>query len=262
MRANVGKPVTRIRRDFTVLPPPHQGVLDPERFKVLPVTPRATKPPGWRLGSGFDGITLEPTGMIRPQISRKQNFGHARTHRFPDRSVSKLDFSTESSPSRHFFGERGTPTRRKHHCNPVQTRNFGPTISSSTADGAFEGGLAQRTAETGEQATSQQAVNSTASVRHPPTEKHSPETTFCSHHNVTVEDPIQVHKCQRRNLDASPAIREPSKSERNGWLKRKRVHFAVADEDEGQLSVLPKTDSVNGSGHGRREAGEMAWTDV
>ena len=61
-----------------------------------------------------------------------------------------------------------------------------------------------------------------------------------------------MHQLQRRNPDASHKMREPSKSERYGWLKRKRVKFALADEDERRLSVVAETDSVNGSGHGRR----------
>ena len=232
MRANVGKPVTRIRRGFTI---PNQGVLDRERFKVLPLTPRANKPPGWRLGSGFDGITLEPSGMMRPQISRKQDFGHARTHRFLDRSVPKLDFSIESSPPRHFLRERNTPKRQKNHRGPGKTGDFHPTSRLGTSlqlMGALEGRLAQSAAEIGEQAAGEQTVNLTAPVHHPPTENHSPETTLCSHHDATVEEPTQVHQCRRRNSDAFRGIREPSRSERNGWLKRKRVHFAVADEDE------------------------------
>ena len=56
-----------------------------------------------------------------------------------------------------------------------------------------------------------------------------------------------MYQRQRRNLDASQGIRGPSKSERNGCLKGKRVDFAIADEDEGRLSVLAKTDSVSGS---------------
>ena len=190
---------------------------------------------------------MEPSGTMRPRIPRNQDSGHARTYRFLDRSVPKLDFSTESSLPRHFVGERGTPKRHDSHCNPVEIRNSDPTIRLSTVDSPFEGGLAQRAAMIGEQAASEQAVNVTAPVHHPPIENQSPETAFSSHHDSTVKEPTQVHQWQRRNLGASQGIREPSKSERNGWLKRKRVHFAVADEDEGRLFVLANTESVNGS---------------
>ena len=189
---------------------------------------------------------MEPSGIIRPQIPRKQDSGHTRTQRFLDRSVRKLDFSTESSSPRHFVGERGTPKRHDSHWNLVAIRNSDPTIRLSAVDSAFEGGLAQSAAMIGGQAASEQAVNVTTPVHHPPIENRSPETAFSSHHDSTVK-PNQVHQCRKRILDASQGVREPSKSERNGWLKRKRVHFAVADEDEGRLSVLAKTESVNGS---------------
>ena len=261
MRANIGKPVTRNRGELII---PQQGVLDRGRFKVLPITPRATKPPGWRLGSGFDGITLEPLGMIRPRISRKQDFGPARTHRFPDQSVSKLDFSTGQSSPRHFVGERGTQKRQKSHCSPEETSDLEPTSRLGTPVqlmGALEGGLAQRAAMIGGQAASEQAVDATAPM-HPPNENCSSGAAFPSHHDGTVEEPTQVHQCQRRNLDASQEIREPSKSERNGWLKRKRVHFAVADEDEGQISVLARTNFPSMEADIGKEVGEIAWTDI
>ena len=245
-RANISKPVTRIRRELTI---PSQGDVDRGRFKTLLVTPRVTKPPGWRLGSGFDGITLEPFGIMRPRISRKQDFGHARSHRFLDRSVSKLDLSTGSPPSRHFVGERSNSKRHESHCNPGQTRNFDSAIRSRKADGTFEGGLARNI---GEHATLTQTVNLTAPVHHPSTENHSSEVAFHSHHDVTVKEPTQMHQFQRRNPDASHEMREPSKSERKGWLKRKRVDFVVVDEDERRLSMHAETDYVNASEHGRR----------
>ena len=261
MRANIGKPVTRNRRELII---PQQGVLDRGRFKVLPITPRAAKPPGWRLGSGFDGITLEPSEMIRPRISRKQRFGPARTHRFPDHSISKLDFSTGQSSPRHFVGERGTQKRQKSHCGPEETSDLDPTSRLGTPVqlmGALEGGLAQRAAMIGGQAASEQAVDATAPM-HPPNENCSSGAAFPSHHDGTVEEPTQVHQCQRRNLDAIQKIREPSKSERNGWLKRKRVHFAVAGEDEGRLSVLARTNLPSMEADKGGKVGEIAWTDI
>ena len=104
----------------------------------------------------------------------------------------------------------------------------------------------------GEQPTSKQTVNLIAPLHDPPIEDNSPKTAFCSHHDVTVKDSVQVHQCQKRNPDASQGIQEPSKSERNGCPKRKRVDFAIAHEDAGRLTVLAKTDSVNGNGYERR----------
>ena len=155
--------------------------------------------------------------MMRPRISRKQDSGHARTHRFLDHSVPKLDFSTELSPPCYFVGERGTPKRHESHCDPVQVENFDSTIRLSTPDRAFEDGLVQAAVEIGGQAASKQAVTVTAPIHHPPTENHSPRAPFSSHHDGTIEEPAQAHQRQTRNLDASPGIRE-----RKGWLKAQK----------------------------------------
>ena len=247
MRANVGKPVTKIRKELSI---PHKEVLDRGRFKVLPITPRATKPPGWKLGSGFDGITLEPSGSMRPRTSRNRNVGKTRTPHYLSQSRPHLDTSTELSPTRESVDQRGIPERQESHGEPVETVKADPTKRLSTADSAYNDGLAQRAAEIGIEGASEQVANLIAPIHRPAENDHS--GTVFLHHDRTVKEPIQVHLSRSKNLAASQMIREPSESERNGWLKRKRVDFAVSDEDEGRLPVRTRPTSVNGSVHGRK----------
>ena len=248
VRANVGKPVTRTRQELTV---PQREALDQGQFKVLPITPRATKPPGWKLGSGFDGITLEPALNMGPRTSHGRSVGHARNPRFLGKSVLKLDFSTELSPTRQHVGQSGVPDQQESHHSPVESRKSYPARRLSTADGAFEDRLVQSAASIGEKAESERAANWTA-LSCSPTNDYQSGTAFSSHHDCIIKDTAQVRLSQSRNLDASQTIRGPSKSERNGWLKRKKVNFALSDEDEGWLSFRTRTLPVNRSGRGGR----------
>lgn len=235
MRANVGRPVTRIRHEILM---PRWEVLDRGRFKVLPNTPSATKSPGWKLGSGFDGITLKQSTNMSLQASRKRKFGHTRTPQIVGHSLPELDFSAGSSPTRHFIGQRGIPSRQKKHYGPE------PVEKLCTADDALEGGPAQSAAKTCEEAASRQVATSTTPIQSLMRNDRS-GTSSSSHHGI-LKGPTQLHPSQSRDLDASQTIREPSRSERNGWLKRRKVDLAVADEDEERLFARILTARVHG----------------
>lgn len=232
MRAKIGKPVARIRGGLTI--PPQQAFLDRGRFKVLPTTPRATKPPAWRMGSGFDGISLEPSGTMRPRSSRRQDFGHARTHRFVNRSAPKLDFSTESSPSRHLVVEKGNSKRHERRCDPGEVRNNDPTIRSNTVDGASGGGLVQGAAGISGQAASEHVVNVIAPIHHPATENPSSKVRFSSHHDSTVEEPTQAYQYVNTRGRIQTRVTGNPRNRRNenvmAGQKRKRVDFAIPDK--------------------------------
>lgn len=219
---------------------PQWEVLDRGRLKVLPNTPRATKSPGWKLGSGFDGITLELSTNMRLRASRKRKVGNTRTPHVLGRSLPELDFSAGSSPASHFVGQRGTPSRQQNHCGAEPVEKLG------TADGALEGGPAQSTAKTCGEAASGQVATSTAPI-HLLARNDRSGTASSSHHGRILKGSTQLHPSQSRDLDASQTIREPSKSERNGWLKRRKVDFTVADEDEGQLFAHILKPPVHGS---------------
>lgn len=244
LRANVGRPVTRIRHEIIM---PQWEVLDRGRFKVLPNTPRATKSPGWKLGSGFDGISMEPSTNMRLRASRKRKVGNTRTPYVLGQSLPELDLSAGSSPTRHFVGQRGIPSRQQNHCGPELVEKL------DTADGAFEGGPAQSAVKTCGEAASGHVATSTAPI-HSPVRNDRSGTASSSHHGGILKGPTQLHPSQSKDLDASQTIREPSRSERNGWLKRRKVDFAVADEDEERLFAHTVTAPVHGSRE-RRESG-------
>ncbi len=246
IRANVGRPITRIRQDINV---PQRGALVREDFKVLPITPRAKESPGWRLGSGFDGITLEPATNKRPRTSRARKVEHAKAPYFVGRSLPKLELSNRITPTCQFDGQSDIPRRQKDQGGHVDTRT---PEGLGIAGGAFEGGLTQWAAETGEK-TAVVQVASLTTLLCEPIEKDRPETATSSPHGPTGKEPTQLHSSQSRDLEASPAIREPSKSERRGWLKRKRVSFAVADEgEEEQLFIHTQSTSINAHKHGKK----------
>lgn len=246
IRANVGKPVTRIRHEILL---PQWEVLDRERFKVLPNTPRATRSPGWKLGSGFDGITLKPTNL-RLRASRKRKLGRTSTTRTPHvagPSLSELDFSAGSSPTHRFVRQRDISSKQQSHCGLELVENL------DIAHGVLEGGPAQSTAKSCGESASELVATSTAPI-HTLLRNDRSGTASSSHHGGILKGPPPLHPSQSRDLDASQTIREPSNSERNGWLKRRQVDFAVADEDEERLFARILTAPVHGSRE-RKESG-------
>lgn len=246
MRANVGKPVTRFREEITI---PKREVLAREGFRFPPITPRATKSPGWRLGSGFEGITFDLSTKKGPETLRNRKVRHARTPSFLGRSLPELEFSTRSSPTRHSVSQRGILKRRKDRDDPVQIKKNEPARELGTADGAVEVGLPCKAAKTGGKIAFEQMTRLTAPTR--PLIENDQFRTAPAFQPGTVEGSKQLHSNQAKDLDASPAIRRPSKSERNGWLKHKKVGFAVADEDdEEQLFVQIQRTSVDSRDNG------------
>ena len=251
MRANVGKPVTRFCEEITI---PKREVLAREGFRFPPITPRATKSPGWKLGSGFEGITLDLSTRKRPETSRNRKIRHARTPSFLGRSLPKLELSTRSSPICQSISQRGILKRKKDRDDLFEIKKNEPARELGTADGAVEVGLPCSAGKTGGEVALEHDTSLTAPTR-PPMEN-DPFRTAPAFQPGTVEGPKQLRLNQAKDLDASPAIRRPSKSERTGWLKRKRVGFAVADEDdEEQLFVqIPRlsVDSRENGIHNQR----------
>lgn len=248
-RAIVGKPVTRIRQDIAI---PQQEILAREGFRFPPITPRATKSPGWRLGSGFEGVILELSMNKRPETTRKRKVKHARTPCFLRRPLPKLDLSTRLSPLRQSVGQKGISRRQKDPGGSVEIRKYEPTREVSMADDAVEDGVPHRAAKTGGKSAFEQ-VASLSTPPHASTENDQSPTASSSYCNVNIKGPIQLHQTQNRDLDASQAVREPSKSERTGWLKRRKASFAVAGGDaEEQLFVHTQRASITAGEHERR----------
>lgn len=231
-KANVGKPVTRIRHEMTV---PKREVLTQEGFRFPPVTPRANaKPPGWKLGSGFEGVTLDLSTKQRPKISRNRKARHARTPSFLGRSLSELELSTRSSPIRQSISQRGILKKQKDRDRPVETRDHEPAMDLGTADRTVKVDLPGRSARTGGKVAFEQTTSFTAPIQ--PTIENDQFQTAPASQIGNVKEPNQLHLNQATISVASQEIRRPSKSERNGWLKRKNFDSAVADQDNEEIS--------------------------
>ncbi|KAM0803066.1 hypothetical protein BDR22DRAFT_841429 [Usnea florida] len=214
-----------------------------EGFRFPPTTPKATKAPGWRLGSGFEGMTIDqPTNRMRHSL-RGSKIRHARTPRLLGRSLSKLP--ARSSSTEEVFGPRGLPEMQKQQGSPSETRNHKPTTELGSADCSVESGQPQKVANTGKKATYEQAANLDTSIN--PFEKNDCfRTASVSYVDTITKEIFQQHLSQSRAFNASQALRGPSRSERNGWLKRRTANFAFAGEnEEDPLVVHTDRESVN-----------------
>ena len=237
-RSNVGKSITRIHHEISL---PQRDVLAREGFKVPPITPRLTKAPGWKLGSGFDGITLQPSANKKP---RNRNVGYPRDSCFPGRSFPELELSTAMSPTRQPAGQRSIPKSQKNQAGLVATDKIKLVQELGIADGVVKFGLPRRPTKTSENAASVQAASSTALRERLETEQS--ETASSSYHDGAVRKHIQLHLSQNMYLGTRQSIREPSKSEHSCWLKRKS---AASDKDEDDhFLIRTPTKSVSASG--------------
>lgn len=234
MRANVGKPVTRIHHETVIQ---QREVLAREGFKLPPITPRAKRSPGWRLGSGFDGITLEPSTNKISQTLRIQKVRHAGTPCLLGWSLPKLVLSARLSSTGESVGQRSVPERQKDQGSPIETRTSKLARKLGTPDGAVEFGLPLRAAKTGGKAAFEQVAGLTALLR-PQIDNDKSRTSSSSHCKVIAKELTQLYLSQNRDPNASQAVRGPSKSECNGWLKRRRVGFTIAAENEEEQLLV------------------------
>ena len=249
VRANIGKPVTRIRQQISV---PCQG--DPARkaFKFPPITPKPAKLPGWKLESGFEGTPLAQLKNTIPETRGNLRVRHAKTPCFLRRAFPKLELSSRLSSTRQSLGQKNISTGAESRGNSIGTRRDGPVMNFGSADVAAGEGMPHSAGETGGK-TALEPVASLNTPLRPPLENSQPRGESSSDHKTDVEESTQLHQSQNKGLGASQAIREPSKSERNGWLKRRRVDFAIFNEDEEEpLFVHTQRTCVNGSDYGRK----------
>ena len=126
---------------------------------------------------------------------------------------------------------------QKQQGSPSETRKFGPITELGSSDCSVDLGQPHKVAKTGKKATYEQAANLDTSIN--PFEKNDCfRTASASYVDTIAKEIFQQHLSQSRAFNASPAIRGPSRSERNGWLKRKRANFAVAGENEEDPLVV------------------------
>lgn len=126
---------------------------------------------------------------------------------------------------------------QKQQGSPSKTRICGPTTELGSSECSVELGQPQRVTNTGKKATYEQAPSLDTSIN-PFETNECFRTASASHVDTIAKEIFQQHPSQGRVFNASPAIRAPSRSERNGWLKRRRVSFTVADENEDDLLLV------------------------
>ena len=236
--ANIGRPVIKRRRGLVT---PRRNSIDPQDFKFPPNTPKSGRSPGWRPGSGFEGTTLQTLGPTM-LTSHRRPARRAKSVRYTVPPTRPPDLSTEVSPTAKTSNSpllQKVPeplalpqeaTRRLRSPYPLQDPSTGPGELIQHIDKATPAG----------ESMSSQIQISTALLR-PRAQVNQPvELEILEEGDSSRRYSPSRRKCpssQKRSAD-SPAIRRPSRSERNGWLKRRRrVSFADENEQRTPQSV-------------------------
>ena len=259
--ANIGRLMTKFRRDRVI---PRRNSIDPQDFKFPPITPKSARSSGWTPGSGFEGTTFQTSGPTT-LTSHRRPARRVKAIRFAVPSLRPLHLSNEMSPiakasnspllqkAPKSLALAPEATRRLRSPNPSQdpSTDYGELISH--IDKATPAGetmsshiqtltaLLRPCAEINQPAKFENFENDDLSRRYSPSRRKCPSP-------------------QKRGAD-SPAIRRPSKSERNGWLKRRR-RVSFADENEQrtpQTAKISRQSDENGDTEQLFEAHNATW---
>ena len=259
--ANVGKPMTKLSRELII---PRRNSIDPQDFKFPPVTPKAVRSSGWTPGSGFEGTTLQSLGPTT-LASHRRPARRSKAVRFAVPPLRPLDLSTKISPTAKASNSRLlqkaseslalTPESacRIRSSNQLQHPldhhgELMPQIDEATPAGGTRSSQIQiHTALLRPRATVTQFTESRLL---------GDDDTYGRHCPIRQKS-LSSHE---RGID-SPAIRRPSRSERNGWLKRRR-RIGFADENEQHVLQAAKKSRQLDNGNGTEqlfEAHNVAW---
>ena len=229
--ANVGRPMTKLSRDFVT---PRHNSIDPQDFKFPPTTPRNARSPGWTPGSGFEGTTLQTLGPFR-LTPRRRLVRRTKTVRFAVLPTRPLDLSTEISPTAKASNspllQRAPNSLAPSREATRRLRSLDPFQNPSTDYGELKKHIDEAT-PAGESISSQ-LQTLTALLRPRAQVNRLEEFEIVEGDDLSRRHPPSRQKCpsSRKRGVESPAIRRPSRSERNGWLKRRR-RVSFADEHE------------------------------
>lgn len=239
--ANIGRPMTKYSRDLVI---PRRNRIDPQDFKFPPFTPKIARSSGWTPGSGFEGTTLQNLGPTT-LASHRRPARRAKAVRFAVPPLRALDLSTDISPTAkapnslllqkapESLALPAEVTRRVR--SPNQPRDLStdygepiPHVDRSTpAAGILSSqnriltGLLRPRADVNQVAEFEVHTNGDSARRRFPTRRDCPSP---------------------RKIGAdSPAIRRPSRSERNGWLKRHRIVGSVNEVEQHLLHSAKKS---------------------
>ena len=227
--ANVGRQMTRSRRGLVT---PRRNSIDPQDFKFPPATPKNARSPGWTPGSGFEGTAVEPLAPTT-LTTRRRPVRRTKPVRFAVPPTRPLDLSIEISPTAKASNYPLLEEAPKSLALPPQATRRLQLPNAAQDPSTDYGELIQHTdkaAHTGKTMSSEiqmltALMKPRAHVNQLAKSEVLDDGLFRRHSSSRQRSPSS----RRRGVD-SPAIRRPSKSERNGWLKRRRASFA--DENE------------------------------
>ena len=229
--ANIGRPMTEFRRDLVT---PRRNSIDLQDFKFPPITPKNARSPGWTPGSGFEATTLRTLGL--PTLTpRRRPARHTKAVRFAVPPTRPLELSAKISPTAKASNspllQKAPKSLARPQEAPCPLQSSKPFQDRLTDSGELTQHI-DRATPAGESISGQIQLL-TALLR-----PHAQVEQLAEFENYEGDDSSRRHspsrqKCQssrKRGVD-SPAIRRPSRSERNGWLKRRR-RVSFADENE------------------------------
>ena len=221
--SNIGKPVTRIRKELSI---PRHHRISHQGFKFPSATPRPKRTPGWKLGSGFEGIELQRSTPSTVKQTYNAVIKRAKHSRFQTPNSRALELRTTLSPS----GKAGKYTAVIK--SELDMKASIPLISDSSFEETRElhpipkvGALRTLECLHGERMRD-------AAQLSPPVDSQAAQDLQRSYKAGSQMLCPERNNNKYSNGKQSPdtrAIRKPSKSEQNGWLERRRkVGFATA----------------------------------
>ena len=252
-KTNIGKPVMKLSHELSTS---RHNSINPGDFRFPPVTPRITRSPGWKIGSGFEGISLEPLRSTT-LTSRRRTAKRSKIVRFANLPMRSLELSCNISPTIKGLNSRKSQRASNSSSTLLESTNASESTGNQVPS-PQSGELIRHTEEINASETQSLALSllSRADVGFlggPGTdrEKHflqCPPLGF-------VESPSL-----QESENVSPAIRCPSRSERNGWLKR-RGRFSFAREDEQRIFQVAQNRQSKASDKIERllEVDEIQW---
>lgn len=201
---------------------PQRELLSREGFR-FPTTPKPTRSPGWKLGSGFEGITLESSKCPRPSSIYSRKARRIKSPFLVGPSFAKLELSTKTSPLRRVSNSRSYPERQQRPDILDEFAQPAYVQGDTTATEGVGEGLLGGAAEASKEAVFEHVRSLTALLRQSSeAELQAASASSCG----AILKPNQLGE-NARHFETCHAIRQPSRSERNGWLKRRRVSFAL-----------------------------------
>lgn len=219
--------MTRLRKQLSI---PQYHRISHEGFKFPPVTPKPKRTPGWKLGSGFEGIVLESANGSRVVKTSSASVRRPKQVRSKTRPQKALKVSTALPPILH-AEKLENPLKNSSLSNPgtrVRESRRAESISDPSEAQLSDPAISNQVRDL--TTTKAKSVKPRTSKRSGRRHLHKSQTIRSDRGSIPDNDVACYQDLQ--------AVRAPSKSERNGWLKRRRdLSFAADGGQEIQDSV-------------------------